>query len=78
MDLACPHCRETTVLEQPYPYHAGFGNQGYLYCDACPAVVIFSSFDWPTWALVAIVSLPFQLAAVFAFWQIQRKAERPL
>ncbi len=45
MVLSCPKCRSEMVLTQPYPYHAGFGDEGFLYCEDCPAVLTFSSFD---------------------------------
>lgn len=45
MDVRCPHCGKTLHLSQPYPYHAGFNNEGFLYCDSDPTVVTFSSFN---------------------------------
>lgn len=32
-------------IAQKYQYHAGFSNQGFLYCDSCPNLVVFSSYD---------------------------------
>ena len=45
MEIECGSCGGTSVLDQPYPYHSGFADQGFLYCDACPAVVTFSTWD---------------------------------
>ncbi len=45
MDIRCPECHRTFTVAQKYPYHAGFGNVGFLYCEACPNLVVFSSFD---------------------------------
>lgn len=45
MEYACPYCRNAVVLKQPFPYHSGFSDQGYLYCDRCPNVVLFSIYD---------------------------------
>jgi len=45
MDLLCPHCRGVLHLPQPYPYHAGFSNEGFLYCDTDATVLTFSSYN---------------------------------
>ena len=45
MDINCPKCHRTFSLGQKYAYHAGFSNVGFLYCEACPNLVVFSSFD---------------------------------
>jgi len=45
MDINCPKCNQTFRVKQKYPYHQGFGNVGFLYCDSCPTLVVFSSFD---------------------------------
>ena len=45
MELTCPGCGAELALEQPYPYHAGFGNQGFLYDDAGTTTLVWSSFD---------------------------------
>ena len=62
MDLQCGHCGHTLRLPQPHPYHAGFGNQGFLYCDSDPTIVTFSSFDPLYRRLVGEVH-PWMLAA---------------
>jgi len=33
------------MFEQPYPYHAGFADQGFLYNDAGDLTLVWSSFD---------------------------------
>ena len=45
MEINCPNCHRTFHVDQKYANHAGFGNQGFLYCDPCPNLVVFSSFD---------------------------------
>jgi hypothetical protein len=45
MILECPHCGEITTLKQEYPYHAGFSNRGFLYCDSCPAILKFGAYN---------------------------------
>jgi len=45
MTLTCPHCRKGIRLRQKYPYHAGFSNRGFLYCDSCPAILKFGSYN---------------------------------
>ncbi len=38
----CPHCQRDFEYQQ---YHSGFGDQGYMYCDADEAVLTWSSYD---------------------------------
>jgi len=45
MDLNCPHCHKVIHLKQKYPYHAGFSNQGFIYCDSCPNIFEFHSYN---------------------------------
>src|SRR3989338_5439487 len=45
MRLTCPRCHKALHLRQPYPYHAGFGEQGFLYCNKDSTVLTFSVFD---------------------------------
>ncbi len=44
-ELKCPKCGETILFNQPYPYHAGFGNQGFLYNKTGNSTLVWSSFD---------------------------------
>ena len=43
--LVCNACRHANVFNQPYPYHAGFGNQGFLYNDKGNLTLVWSSYD---------------------------------
>ncbi len=45
MDILCPSCRRVIHLEQEYPYHAGFSNQGFLYCDKDSTILLFDSYN---------------------------------
>lgn len=45
MDYICPHCKKKITLLSSQPYHSGFANQGYLYCDKCSNTLVFNSFD---------------------------------
>jgi len=58
--INCPTCGQKNDFEQPYPFHAGFGNQGFLYNDAGNLTLVWSSFDpayeaivgkWHPWTL---------------------------
>ncbi|EKD27679.1 MAG: hypothetical protein ACD_79C00637G0002 [uncultured bacterium] len=45
MKVLCPHCNKNYELEQKYPYHSGFSNRGFIYCNACPTILEFSSYN---------------------------------
>jgi hypothetical protein len=45
LSIDCPSCGHRNEFPQPYPYHAGFGNQGFLYNDAGNLTLVWSSFD---------------------------------
>jgi hypothetical protein len=45
MHIACPSCGRENVFEQPYPYHAGFSNVGFLYNEKGNRTLIWSSYD---------------------------------
>ena len=45
MEVPCGACNKTTAFDQPYAYHAGFGNQGFLYNDAGTMTLVWSSYD---------------------------------
>ncbi len=45
MKLKCPNCKKLILLKQEYLYHAGFSNRGFLYCELCPTILEFSSYD---------------------------------
>ena len=43
--VACPKCTFANVFNQPYAYHAGFGNQGFLYNESGNCTLTWSSYD---------------------------------
>jgi hypothetical protein len=43
--LSCSSCGYNNDFEQPYPIHAGFSNQGFLYNDDGNLTLVWSSFD---------------------------------
>ena len=43
--IACPQCGGTNSFDQPYRYHAGFSNQGFLYNDTGNLTLVWSSYD---------------------------------
>jgi hypothetical protein len=45
MILKCESCGYENEFAQPYPYHAGFGNQGFLYNDAGNLTLVWSLYD---------------------------------
>ena len=58
--INCSSCGHKNDFEQPYAFHAGFGNQGFLYNDAGDLTLVWSSFDpayeaivgkWHPWTL---------------------------
>jgi len=49
MIITCKACGFDNSFEQPYPYHAGFGNQGFLYNDAGTLTLVWESYD-PTYS----------------------------
>ena len=75
MVIRCSGCGHETSFEQPYPYHAGFGNQGFLYNDAGDRTLVWSSFD-PAWERLAGQVHPWTLSA--ASWSSVEAALAPL
>lgn len=60
LPITCKHCGKDTLFEQPYPYHAGFTDQGFLYNNAGNLTLVWSVLDpvldklfpgQPTWTL---------------------------
>jgi hypothetical protein len=45
LSLKCKHCGKDNVFDQPYVYHAGFSDQGFLYNDAGTSTLVWSMFD---------------------------------
>jgi hypothetical protein len=50
--VRCPKCSHENRFEQPYAYHAGFGNQGFLYNEAGNCTLVWNSYDPAFSALV--------------------------
>jgi len=50
--ISCSFCGHKNVFKQPHPFHAGFGNQGFLYNDAGNLTLTWSSFD-PAYEAIA-------------------------
>lgn len=45
MELTCPSCHKRILLKQKYFYHAGFSDEGFMYCDNDSTTLKFSSYD---------------------------------
>jgi hypothetical protein len=45
MVVKCNSCGYENEFAQPYPYHAGFGSQGFLYNDAGNLTLVWSLYD---------------------------------
>jgi hypothetical protein len=58
-DATCRHCGQPLAFER---YHAGFSNEGFMYCDRDASVVIWSTYDERYESLVGDVH-PWMLAA---------------
>jgi hypothetical protein len=43
--MKCKHCGKHNVFDQPYAYHAGFSDQGFLYNDAGTLTLVWGMFD---------------------------------
>jgi hypothetical protein len=43
--IKCALCAYENVFNQPYAFHAGFSNEGFLYNDEGDLTLIWSSFD---------------------------------
>jgi hypothetical protein len=43
--IECKHCGNKNAFDQPYPYHAGFADQGFLYNDAGNLTLVWSVLD---------------------------------
>jgi hypothetical protein len=52
MVIKCNSCANENEFAQPYPYHAGFGNQGFLYNDDGNLTLVWSLYDSDYEALV--------------------------
>ena len=72
IQVPCTACRLVNVFKQPYQYHAGFGNQGFLYNDAGTLTLVWSSFD-PAYVAIVGERHPWTLAT-----PLQQKLEERL
>lgn len=45
MEIKCSACGQSTTITQEYQFHAGFSNRGFLYCDSCPAILEFDTYN---------------------------------
>jgi hypothetical protein len=45
LTIKCKHCGKKNLFDQPYPYHAGFADQGFLYNDAGTLTLVWSITD---------------------------------
>jgi hypothetical protein len=50
--VRCPGCGAEIRFDQPYKYHAGFGDQGFLYNEAGDRTLVWNSYDRAYTALV--------------------------
>jgi hypothetical protein len=45
LTIDCKQCGQKNRFDQPYPYHAGFTDQGFLYDDAGTLTLVWSMLD---------------------------------
>lgn len=45
MQVRCPSCGHSNQFEQPYAYHAGFGDQAFVYNDAGNCTLVWTIYD---------------------------------
>jgi hypothetical protein len=45
LSIKCKHCGKDILFDQPYAYHAGFADQGFLYNDAGTLTLVWSVLD---------------------------------
>jgi len=50
--VPCKRCGASNVFNQPYAYHAGFGDQGFLYSGSGKCTLVWSAYDPSFEALV--------------------------
>jgi hypothetical protein len=61
MAFKCESCGTESLSPQPYPYHAGFSSQGFLYCESCPELVVFGAYDSTYRSLIGDKTHPWSL-----------------
>ena len=59
--IKCSSCSHANIFNQPYPYHAGFSDQGFLYNDAGNLTLTWSCYD-PAFVMVAGKKSPWALS----------------
>ena len=45
LSIKCKRCAKDILFDQPYAYHAGFADQGFLYNDAGTLTLVWSTLD---------------------------------
>ena len=60
--VSCSHCGFVNVFNQPYAYHAGFGDQGFLYNESGNCTLTWSAFD-PDYEAIVDKKNPWMLTA---------------
>jgi hypothetical protein len=60
--IECASCGYKNDFEQPYPIHAGFSNQGFLYNDDGNLTLVWGSFD-PAYEAIVGRKHPWMLTA---------------
>jgi hypothetical protein len=45
VNVLCEACGKDNAFSQPHRYHAGFGDQGFLYNDAGTLTLVWGSYD---------------------------------
>lgn len=70
--IACPNCGHANAFMQPYKYHAGFGNQGFLYNEAGNCTLTWGSYD-PAYVAVVGQNHPWSLTP-----ELRKKVESVL
>ena len=68
----CAGCGVASTFDQPYAYHAGHANQGFLYNEAGTLTLVWSSFD-PVYESIVGAKHPWALG-----WWDRRRLERTL
>lgn len=63
LTIKCKVCGHENAFDQPYAYHAGFGNEGFLYNNAGNLTLVWSSFDPAYEATVGQRKHPWTLTA---------------
>jgi len=61
--VECSACHHLNYFDQPYEYHAGFSNVGFLYDDRGTRTLVWSSFD-PAYRKIVGDVHPWSLSAV--------------